>query len=75
MVARGTRAGRGALAADLAALMAEGDPLAGRDGAGEADVRTRLAFLRARSGEAEGARQRLRREARQIRRLAGVSER
>jgi ATP-dependent helicase HrpB len=71
MVARAAEAGRGALAADLAALMAEGDPLAGREGAGDADVRARLALLR---GPGEGAGRRLRLEARQIRRLAGISD-
>ncbi len=78
MVVRGTDGGRGALdahlAADLAALMAARDPLAGQPGGRDADVRNRLAVLN-QGGAATGAVDAIRREARQIRRLAKLPPR
>ncbi|MSP67509.1 MAG: ATP-dependent helicase HrpB [Alphaproteobacteria bacterium] len=65
MVLRGKAIGRGALAADLAALLSERDTLGER---GDADIQTRLERLAA-PGGAHGVRA----VARQIRRLARIS--
>lgn len=79
LVLRGVERGLGALACDLAALLEERDVLRGAGGPPEADLRTRVEALR--SGRAalptgaivDGAAvSRVRRQAEQVRRRAGV---
>ncbi|MBB4284391.1 ATP-dependent helicase HrpB [Roseospira goensis] len=74
MVVTGVDRGLGGLAADIAALLSERDPLRGAPGGRDADLRHRLDLLAGRrpaDRTQAGAVPRIRAAARQIRRLAG----
>jgi ATP-dependent helicase HrpB len=78
MMLTGRGLGFGDLAADLAALLGERDPLRGVAGGGDADLRSRLALVRREewAGEAgdQAVLRRIREQAKQYRRQLGIGQ-